>query len=69
MKIIIDRRPQYGRQDIRKVSNWLMAETLRLLKEYGMELEEIRFSPEKLAKLVDLADPGLVNRKLKELMG
>ena len=45
----------------KKVSNWLMGETLRLLKEKGMEPERIIFSPENLAKLVNLADAGTVN--------
>ena len=30
----------------KKVSNWLMVETMRLLKENDMEPEDIRFSPE-----------------------
>lgn len=47
----------------KKVSNWLMVETLRLLKEKGLEPEDISFSPENLAKLVDLADSGTVNNK------
>ena len=47
----------------KKVSNWLMVETLRLLKEKGMEPEDISFSPENLAKLIDLADDGTVNNK------
>ena len=38
-----------------------MVETLRLLKESGMEPEEIRFSPENLAKLVKLTDSGDIN--------
>lgn len=45
----------------KKVSNWLMVETLRLLKERGMEPEEIRFSPENLAKLIDLTDAKVIN--------
>lgn len=45
----------------KKVSNWLMGETLRLLKEHEMEPEDIRFSPEHLAKLVELADAGIIN--------
>ena len=36
----------------KKVSNWLMVETMRLLKENEMEPEDIRFSPEHLAKLI-----------------
>lgn len=45
----------------KKVSNWLMVETMRLLKEHGMEPEEIAFSPENLAKLVELTEAGTIN--------
>lgn len=45
----------------KKVSNWLMVETLRLLKEQNQEPEDIAFSPENLAKLIDLADAGTIN--------
>ncbi len=45
----------------KKVSNWIMGETLRLLKEKDMEAEDIIVSPENLAKLVTLADSGAVN--------
>ena len=45
----------------KKVSNWLMGETMRLMKEEGMEAENLAFSPENLTKLVDLADAGTVN--------
>ncbi len=45
----------------KKVSNWLMVETLRLLKEKGMEPEDIRFSPEHLAKLIALTDSKAIN--------
>lgn len=45
----------------KKVSNWLMVETMRLLKEHEMEPEDIRFSPEHLAALVNLADVGTIN--------
>lgn len=45
----------------KKVSNWLMVETLRLLKEHGMEPEDIRFSPENLAKLIKMADAKTIN--------
>ena len=45
----------------KKVSNWLMVETLRLLKENDMEPEDIRFSPENLAKLIELTDAGTIN--------
>ena len=45
----------------KKVSNWLMGETMRLLKENGMEADEISFAPENLAKLIDLVDAGTIN--------
>ncbi len=45
----------------KKVSNWLMGETLRLLKEKGMDPEDIIFSPENLAKLIQLVDSKAVN--------
>lgn len=45
----------------KKVSNWLMGETLRLLKEKEMDPEDIRFSPENLAKLVTLTDSKAIN--------
>lgn len=49
-------------QKPKEVSNWLMVETMRLLKEHQMDPEEIRFSPENLAKLIGLVDNSIVNR-------
>ena len=45
----------------KKVSNWLMVETLRLLKENNMDPEDIRFSPDNLAKLIKLTDTKAIN--------
>ena len=45
----------------KKVSNWLMVETLRLLKDCGMEPEDLAFSPENLAKLVNLTESRAIN--------
>lgn len=45
----------------KKVSNWLMVETLRLLKEKEMDAEDIRFSPENLAKLIGLTEQKVIN--------
>lgn len=45
----------------KKVSNWLMVETMRILKEKEMDPEDITFSPANLAKLVNLADAGTIN--------
>ena len=46
----------------KEVSNWLMVEGMRLLKEQEMDPEEIKFSPENLAKLIQLVDNGTINR-------
>ena len=45
----------------KKVSNWLMVETMRLLKENGMEPEDIDFASENLAALVELTEAGTIN--------
>ena len=45
----------------KKVSNWLMVETMRLLKEKEMDAEDISFSAENLAKLIKLADSQAIN--------
>lgn len=45
----------------KKVSNWLMVETMRLLKENDMDAEDITFSPENLAALISLADKNVIN--------
>lgn len=45
----------------KKVSNWLMVETMRLLKEKEMEPEDITFTPENLAELIQLTDANAIN--------
>ncbi len=45
----------------KKVSNWLMGETLRILKEREADPEEITFSPKNLAALIELTDQKIVN--------
>ncbi|MCC2254279.1 Asp-tRNA(Asn)/Glu-tRNA(Gln) amidotransferase subunit GatB [Ruminococcus sp. CLA-AA-H200] len=45
----------------KKVANWIMGEMFRLMKDRGMEPEDLTFSPEYLAKLIDLADAGTVS--------
>ena len=46
----------------KEVSNWLMVETMRLLKEHEQDAEAIAFSPEHLAKLIQMVDAGAINR-------
>ncbi len=45
----------------KKVSNWLMGETLRLLKDKSMDAADIRFSPAHLAALIGLVDAKTIN--------
>lgn len=45
----------------KKVSNYLMGETMKLLKAANKELEDIDFSPENFAKLIVLAENGTIN--------
>ncbi|MDE7254186.1 MAG: Asp-tRNA(Asn)/Glu-tRNA(Gln) amidotransferase subunit GatB [Acetatifactor sp.] len=45
----------------KKVSNWLMVETLRILKERELDPEDIQFSPKHLAALIDLTDKKVIN--------
>ena len=46
----------------KEVSNWLMVETMRLLKEHDMEPSDLAFAPENLAKLIGLIEKGAINR-------
>ena len=46
----------------KEVSNWLMVEGMRLLKEHEQEPEELSFAPRHLAKLVQLVEDGVINR-------
>ena len=48
----------------KEVSNWLMVETMRLLKEKNQEPEDISFSPEHLAALIGLIEDGKINRTI-----
>ena len=45
----------------KKVSNWLMGDTLRLLKERDMDPGDICFSTENLARLIALTDEKAIN--------
>ncbi len=46
----------------KKVSNWLLGETRRLLKEENREPDTLDFSPQHLAKLIELTDDGTINQ-------
>ncbi|MDF2538575.1 MAG: glutamyl-tRNA(Gln) amidotransferase, subunit [Herbinix sp.] len=46
----------------KEVSNWIMVETMRLLKDQEMEAEAITFTPSQLSKLILMVDNGKINR-------
>ena len=45
----------------KKVSNWIMGEMFRLMKDKSMEPEDLVLSPEHLAKLIDMTDAGTIS--------
>ena len=45
----------------KKISNFLMGETMRLLKERNMEADKISFSPKNLVALIGLVEAGVIN--------
>ncbi len=47
----------------KKAANWLIGETLRLVRERGIAPEEIHFSPEHLAYIIDAVDRGEINQQ------
>jgi aspartyl-tRNA(Asn)/glutamyl-tRNA(Gln) amidotransferase subunit B len=46
----------------KQVSNWLMTDAMKLLKENEQDPEDMHFSPEHLAKLIELIDKNVINR-------
>ena len=46
----------------KEVSNWLMVEAMRLLKEQEMDAQDMKLSPSRLAALIRLVDTGAINR-------
>ena len=48
----------------KKVSNWLMGETMRLMKEKEVDAQELCFSPDNLAKLIALVDSRAINNSV-----
>lgn len=49
-------------QKPKEVSNWLMVEGMRLLKELDMDAADLTFSPAHLAKLIRMVDQNTINR-------
>lgn len=47
----------------KKAANWFIGETLRLLKDRGMETEDLHFTPGHLADLIVVCERGEVNNQ------
>ncbi len=45
----------------KKVSNWLMVETMRLMKEHSVDADDLAFSAENLATLIVLVEKKTIN--------
>ena len=45
----------------KKVSNWLMVETMRLMKEHDKDADDLSFSAKNLAKLIEMVDKKVIN--------
>ena len=45
----------------KKVSNWLMGETMRLMKEHSLDADKLTFSAKHLAKLIEMVDNKVIN--------
>ncbi len=52
----------------KKVSNWIMGEVIRLLKENEMDPEDMTFLPVNLAKVIELADAGVINSTVAKMV-
>lgn len=51
-----------------EVSNWLMVEGMRILKENGIDPADICLTPDRLSSLIIMVDEGMINRiKAKEV--
>ncbi|AKF80084.1 glutamyl-tRNA amidotransferase subunit B [Myxococcus fulvus 124B02] len=56
--------------DAKKLSNWFQGELLRLLKESGTPVRDVRFTPAQLAELLTLVDQGTVSGNAgKDVLG
>lgn len=46
----------------KEASNWLMVETMRLVKEKGIEPDEVNFSADNFSKFLKLIDDNVINK-------
>lgn len=55
-------------QKPKEVSNWLMVEGMRILKEFEMDADQLSFSPCHLAALIKLVDENVINRTVAKMV-
>ncbi|MCI8950601.1 MAG: Asp-tRNA(Asn)/Glu-tRNA(Gln) amidotransferase subunit GatB [Lachnospiraceae bacterium] len=55
-------------QKPKEVSNWLMVEGMRILKEFEMDADQLSFSPSHLAALIKLVDENVINRTVAKMV-
>ncbi len=48
----------------KKISNYLLGETMKLLKEKNMDAEDLNFSPANFAKLIEMAEKRTINSSI-----
>lgn len=46
----------------KEASNWLMVETMRLVKDRGIEPDEVKFTPENFSKFLKLIEGNVINK-------
>lgn len=50
-----------GHKNPKAISNWVMGEILRIMKEKELELKDLKIKPESLRKLVNLVEEGVLS--------
>lgn len=54
--------------NIKLVANWIMGDLARMLREQEMEIKDIRFKPEDLAKMINLNVDGTISSKIAKVV-
>lgn len=50
-------------QKPKEVSNWILGDLMRLLKEHAMEAKDMILKPDTLVKIIEKSESGAINRK------
>lgn len=55
-------------KNIKLVANWIMGDLARMLREQEMEIQDIKFKPEDLAKMINLNVDGTISSKIAKVV-